>query len=115
MQKFFGDGVSDLNQMASNFLVSGGFLCKACHGVKVESERCPEFAKWGTDLCHACCDAANDLISHEDAKSKELLLLQGQVSFYRSLWLETGTEAYYDIMALAEETLYFLRNGIEPP
>ena len=100
----------------ANFIVSGGFLCKACHGVKVEAERCPDFAKWGTDLCQACCNAANVLISHEDAKAKELLLLEGQVSFYRALWVQTGDEGYYDIMATAEEALYFLRNGIiEPP
>ena len=95
----------------ANFLVSGGFLCKACHGVKVESERCPDFAKWGTDVCHKCCDAANVLIYHEDALAKELLLLEGQASFYRAF----GDGGYYDIMATAEETLYFLRNGIEPP
>ena len=97
----------------ANFIVSGGFLCKACHGVKVESERCPDFAKWGTDLCQVCCNAANVLISNEDAKAKELLLLEGQVSFYRSLWIQTGDEGYYDIMSTAEETLYFLRNGID--
>ena len=97
----------------ANFLVSGGFLCKACHGVKVESERCPDFAKWGTDVCHKCCDAANAVLSFEDDQRKELLLLEGQVSFYRALWVQTGDEGYYDIMATAEETLYFLRNGIE--
>ena len=97
----------------ARFLVSGGFLCTACHCVKVESERCPDFAKWGTDLCHSCCNAANVLISHEDAKSREVSLLEGQVSFYRALWIQTGDEGYYDIMTTAEDRLYFLRNGIE--
>ena len=95
-------------QNMARFLVSGGFLCKHCQYVKGEAERCPDFARWDTDLCHSCCDAYNAAASAHEDMQNAVLLLQGQVSFYRSLFVETGNDSYFDIMSAARDQLHSL-------